>query len=117
MLGLVSQERLDEMSRDQGFLAQLERVKEDFDRYLSQPRIQAMDYCPEEAFKVEVVLSISGFKLETLLDLYHSMILGCHTIRSGFFLSKVRRICSRKFIQTTFNLLLYQSQERNSNIV
>jgi starch phosphorylase len=52
MLGLVSQERLDELSRDQGFLAQLERVGQDFDRYLSQPRVQAMDYSPEIPFQV-----------------------------------------------------------------
>lgn len=52
MLGLVSQDRLDELSRDQGFLAQLERVSQNFDRYLSQPRIQAMDYCPEVPFQV-----------------------------------------------------------------
>jgi starch phosphorylase len=44
MLGLVSQDRLDELTRDHGFLAQLERVSEDFDRYLSQPRIQTADY-------------------------------------------------------------------------
>ena len=52
MLGLVSQQRLDELSGDQGFLAQLERVRQDFDRYLSQPRIQAMHYCPEVPFQV-----------------------------------------------------------------
>jgi starch phosphorylase len=52
MLGLISQERLEEMSRDQGFLAQVERVSQDFDRYLSQPRIQAMDYSPELPFQV-----------------------------------------------------------------
>jgi starch phosphorylase len=52
MLGLVSQERLNELTKDQGFLAQLERVSEDFERYLSQPRIKADDYCPEEPFKV-----------------------------------------------------------------
>jgi starch phosphorylase len=52
LLGLVSQERLDDISRDQGFLAQLERISQDFDRYLSQPRIQAMDYCPEVPFQV-----------------------------------------------------------------
>jgi len=43
MLGLVSQERLDELAEDQGFLAQLERLNQDFDRYLSQtnwPRIR-----------------------------------------------------------------------------
>lgn len=52
MLGLISQERLEEMSRDQGFLAQLDRVSQDFNRYLSQPRIQAMDYSPELPFQV-----------------------------------------------------------------
>jgi starch phosphorylase len=52
MLGLVQQERLNELSVDQGFLAQLERVGGDFDRYLSQPRIQAADYSPEVPFQV-----------------------------------------------------------------
>lgn len=52
MLGLVSQERFDELSRDQGFLAQLERVTQDFERYISQPRIRAIDYCPEVPFQV-----------------------------------------------------------------
>jgi starch phosphorylase len=52
MLGLVSQERLEELSNDQGFMAQLERVTQDFDRYLSQPLIRAKDYSPEMLFKV-----------------------------------------------------------------
>ncbi|HJX34985.1 MAG TPA: DUF3417 domain-containing protein, partial [Desulfatiglandales bacterium] len=52
MLGLINQERLEEMSRDQGFLAQVERVSQDFNRYLSQPRIQSMDYSPEMPFQV-----------------------------------------------------------------
>jgi starch phosphorylase len=52
MLGLVSQDRLNELSRDHGFLAQLEQVGRDFDRYLSQPRIQAGDYSPEVPFRV-----------------------------------------------------------------
>jgi starch phosphorylase len=52
MLGLISQERLEELSRDQGFLAQVERVSQDFNRYLSQPRIQSMDYSPELPFQV-----------------------------------------------------------------
>ncbi len=47
MLGSVSQERLDGLSRDQGFMAQLEREAQDLERYLSQPRIQTMEYCPE----------------------------------------------------------------------
>jgi len=52
MLGLISQERLDELSRDQGFVAQLERVAHDFDRYLSRPRVHTADYCAEEPFQV-----------------------------------------------------------------
>jgi glycogen phosphorylase len=52
MLGLISQDRLDELSRDQGFVAQLERLGQDFDRYLSQPRIHAEDYSAEVPFKV-----------------------------------------------------------------
>jgi len=52
MLGLISQERLEELAGDQSFLAQLDRLTQDFERYLSQPRIQAMDYCPEVPFQV-----------------------------------------------------------------
>ncbi|MBN2419312.1 MAG: alpha-glucan family phosphorylase, partial [Deltaproteobacteria bacterium] len=52
MLGLVSQDRLEELTRDQGFMAQLDRVSQDFDRYLSRPKIQAMDYSPEKDFRV-----------------------------------------------------------------
>lgn len=52
MLGLIKQERLEELSRDQGFMAQLERVTQDFARYLSRPRIEAMDYSPETPFRV-----------------------------------------------------------------
>ncbi|KPK83377.1 MAG: alpha-glucan phosphorylase [Bacteroides sp. SM23_62_1] len=52
MLGLISQERLEELSRDQGFMAQMERVSQDFNRYLSQPRIQSEDYSPDLPFQV-----------------------------------------------------------------
>ena len=52
LLGLVSQDRFDELSRDQNFLAQLERLTQNFDRYLSQPRMQAQDYYPEMPFQV-----------------------------------------------------------------
>ena len=52
LLGLVSQERLEELAGDQGFVAQLERMGADFDRYISEPRIQAADYCPEVPFRV-----------------------------------------------------------------
>jgi starch phosphorylase len=51
LLGLVSQERLDELSRDYNFLAQLAQLTQDFDRYISQPRILAEDYYPEMPFQ------------------------------------------------------------------
>ena len=52
MLGLVNQDRLEELTKDQGFMAQLDRVSQDFDRYISRPRIQALDYSPEKDFRV-----------------------------------------------------------------
>ena len=68
MLGLVSQERLDELAEDQGFLAQLERLNQDFDRYLSQPRIQAEDYYPEMPF--QVAYFSAEFGLSDCLPIY-----------------------------------------------
>ena len=68
MLGLASQERLDELSRDQGFMAQLQRVGEDFGRYLSRPRIQAMDYAPEIPF--QVAYFSAEFGLSECLPIY-----------------------------------------------
>jgi starch phosphorylase len=68
MLGLISQDRLDELSRDQGFVAQLERLGQDFDRYISQPRIQATDYCPEVPFQVAYVSA--EFGLAECLPIY-----------------------------------------------
>jgi starch phosphorylase len=52
MLGLVGQERLNELIHDPGFMAQLERVNEDFERYLSRPQIKAEDYYSKEPFRV-----------------------------------------------------------------
>jgi len=51
LLGLVSQERLNELSRDRNFLAQLEGLTQSFDRYISQPRILAEDYYPAMPFQ------------------------------------------------------------------
>jgi starch phosphorylase len=51
LLGLVSQERLNELSRDRNFLAQLEGLTQNFDRYISQPRILAEDYYPAMPFQ------------------------------------------------------------------
>jgi starch phosphorylase len=52
MLGLISQKRLDELSRDQGFIAQLERVSGDFERYISSPRIRCEEYSSGLPFQV-----------------------------------------------------------------
>lgn len=68
MLGLLGQDRLDELSRDQGFLAQLDRVGQNFDRYLSKPRIQTMDYCAEVPFKAAYLSA--EFGLTECLPIY-----------------------------------------------
>ncbi|MBN1847031.1 MAG: alpha-glucan family phosphorylase [Deltaproteobacteria bacterium] len=52
MLGLVKQERLNELARDEGFMAQLERVSQDFERYVSRPRTKSHDYYSNESFQV-----------------------------------------------------------------
>ncbi len=52
MLGLVNQDRLEELTNDQGFMAQLERVTQDLDRYLSHPKIDARYYSQEQQFRV-----------------------------------------------------------------
>jgi starch phosphorylase len=52
MLGLVSQERLEELTEDQGFMAQLERISQEMERYLSHPKIDARYYSPEQKFRV-----------------------------------------------------------------
>ena len=68
MLGLVSQERLDALSNDQGFLAQLARVTENFERYISQPRINAADYSPDSTFRVAYLSA--EFGLAECLPIY-----------------------------------------------
>ena len=68
MLGLVDQKRLDELARDQGFMAQLERVSRDFDRYLSQPRIQEADYAPDMPFRAAYFSA--EFGLASCLPIY-----------------------------------------------
>ncbi|MBU1903683.1 MAG: alpha-glucan family phosphorylase, partial [Proteobacteria bacterium] len=68
MLGLVSQERLDGLSDDQGFLAQLERVNQDFERYLTQPRIRKTDYAPD--FPLQVAYFSAEFGLTGCLPIY-----------------------------------------------
>lgn len=68
MLGQVSQERLDQLSRDQGFLAQLDRVTQDFNRYLSQPRIPSANYSPE--LPLQVAYFSAEFGLSRCLPIY-----------------------------------------------
>ncbi len=52
MLGLVSQERLEELSKDQGFLAQLERVSDEFEEYLAQGRLNKESFTGEDLLVV-----------------------------------------------------------------
>ena len=68
MLGLVSQERLNELAHDQGFMAQLERVHNEFERYMSQPRIDSVDYSPD--FPVQVAYFSAEFGLASCLPVY-----------------------------------------------
>ena len=52
MLGLTDQRRLEELSVDSGFLAQMDRVYEDFTRYISKPRVQTDDSPRRAPFQV-----------------------------------------------------------------
>lgn len=68
LLGLVSQDRLNELSRDASFLAQLDRVTEDFDRYMGSPRIQAGDY--GDHCQLQVAYFSAEFGLSACLPIY-----------------------------------------------
>jgi len=68
LLGLVSQERLNELSRDRNFLAQLEGLTQNFDRYISQPRILAEDYYPAMPF--QAAYFSAEFGLSECLPIY-----------------------------------------------
>ena len=52
MLGLLDAERLASLADDQGFLAQLDRVYQDFERYLTLPRLTADHYSQGQPFQV-----------------------------------------------------------------
>jgi glycogen phosphorylase len=52
MLGHTDQRRLVELAGESGFLAQMDRVYEDFSRYMSKPKIQAEDYGGKTPFQV-----------------------------------------------------------------
>jgi len=68
MLGLATQERLDDLTHDQGFLAQMDRVYHDFQRYMSMPRIQTEDYSPD--FPIQVAYFSAEFGLASCLPIY-----------------------------------------------
>ncbi|MFW6115074.1 MAG: alpha-glucan family phosphorylase [Thermodesulfobacteriota bacterium] len=68
LLGMVSQERLNELSRDHNFLAQLEQVSQNFDRYMSQPRILAEEYYSKMPF--QAAYFSAEFGLSECLPIY-----------------------------------------------
>jgi len=68
MLGLISQDRLNELSRDPSFISQLEQLSQSFSRYLSQPRIPAKDYYPEMPF--QIAYFSAEFGLSACLPIY-----------------------------------------------
>ncbi len=67
MLGLVSQERLEELSKDQGFLAQLERVSDEFEEYLAQGRLNKESFTGEDLLVAYFSLE---FGIATCLPIY-----------------------------------------------
>ncbi len=68
MLGLIRQERLDDLAQDQSFLTQIERVAQDFDRYLSMPRVQSAEY--SEGAPFQVAYFSAEFGLTECLPIY-----------------------------------------------
>jgi starch phosphorylase len=68
MLGLISQDRLNELSHDPNFISQLEQLSQSFGRYLSQPRILAKDYYPEMPF--QIAYFSAEFGLSACLPIY-----------------------------------------------
>ncbi len=68
MLGLTDQARLRELSKDSGFLAQMDRVYEDFSRYISRPMVQTDDY--QAAGPCRVAYFSAEFGLAECLPIY-----------------------------------------------
>ncbi|MBF0529613.1 MAG: alpha-glucan family phosphorylase [Deltaproteobacteria bacterium] len=66
MLGLVSQERLNELAGDPGFVSQLDAVSRDIERYLTRPRQKQFD--AEEGWLVAYFSA--EFGLATCLPIY-----------------------------------------------
>jgi len=66
MLGAISQERLEELARDAGFLAQMDRVYEDAERYLS---VQPCPVC-EGQDQASVAYFSAEFGLAECLPVY-----------------------------------------------
>ena len=68
LLGLISQERLEELVNDPGFMAQLEEVRQQSERYLSSPRQKKSDFLAEESFLVAYLSA--EFGLTNCLPIY-----------------------------------------------
>lgn len=68
MLGLTDQRRLVELVGESGFLAQMDRVYEDFTRYMSKPRMQVEDHCSKTP--VQVAYFSAEFGLAECLPIY-----------------------------------------------
>jgi len=49
ILGMISQDRLDELSRDDGFLAHYHRVMDKFDRYMKEPKWYERNFGKKDA--------------------------------------------------------------------
>jgi len=68
MMGLIDQERLNELAQDQIFLGQLKEVSQGFERYLSQPRFASSSYSDKEPFLTAYFSA--EFGLTTCLPIY-----------------------------------------------
>ena len=68
MLGMVNQERLEEMAEDPGFLALLDEVIQDLDRYLARPKADDWEFSPGEPFSVAYFSA--EFGLSACLPIY-----------------------------------------------
>jgi starch phosphorylase len=69
MLGMVSQERLDQVANDDAFLAHLERVWADFDRYMTWPHTWYRKLLPEPPRPLVAYFSME-FGLAEALPIY-----------------------------------------------
>lgn len=69
MLGLISQEKLNKVANDDGYLASLERVKVNFNKYLSEPRWFQKNY-PELIGKCHIAYFSTEYGLSESVPIY-----------------------------------------------